>query len=75
MRRSLCHSYPIHDVQIYLSALVCRLLHAWLNIGAIPGEQAIRQRRKKLEAVTQGNALSDACRETLRRLKGENGGK
>ena len=46
-----------------------------LNIDAILGEVTIRQRRKKLEEMTQGNGLGDAYTATLGRLKAQKGNK
>ena len=46
-----------------------------LKIDAILGEVTIRQRRKKLEEITQGNGLSDAYTATLSRLKAQKGHK
>jgi len=42
-------------------------------MDAILGEVTIRQRRKKLEAMTQGNGLSEAYTATLTRLKAQKG--
>ena len=42
-------------------------------MDAILGEVTIRQRRKKLEEMTQGNGLSDAYTATLLRLKAQKG--
>ena len=42
-------------------------------MDAILGEVTIRQRRKKLEEMTQGNGLSDAYTATLSRLKAQKG--
>jgi len=52
---------------------VCRFLLVSLNIDAILGEVTIRQRRKRLEEMTQGNGLSGAYRATLSRLKAQKG--
>ena len=52
---------------------MCRFLLVSLNIDAILGEVTIRQRRKKLEEITQGNGLSDAYTATLTRLKSQKG--
>jgi len=54
---------------------VCRFLLVSLSIDAILGEVTIRQRRKKLEEMTQGSGLSDAYTATLRRLKAQKGNK
>ena len=54
---------------------VCRFLLVSLNIDAILGEVTIRQRRKKLAEMTQGNGLSDAYTATLSRLKAQKGHK
>ena len=50
-----------------------RFLLVSLNIDAILGEVTIRQRRKKLEEMTQGDGLSDAYTATLTRLKAQKG--
>ena len=50
-----------------------RFLLVSLNMDAILGEVTIRQRRKKLEEMTQGNGLSDAYTATLSRLKAQKG--
>ena len=50
-----------------------RFLLVSLNIDAILGEVTIRQRRKKLEEMTQGNGLSDTYTATLSRLKAQKG--
>ena len=42
-------------------------------MDAILGEVTVRQRRKKLEEMTQGNGLSDAYTATLSRLKTQKG--
>ena len=52
-----------------------RFLLVSLKIDAILGEVTIRQRRKKLEEITQGNGLSDAYAATLSRLKAQKGHK
>ena len=52
---------------------MCRFLLVSLNIDAILEEVTIRQRRKKLEEMTQGNGLSDAYTATLSRLKAQKG--
>ena len=52
-----------------------RFLLVSLKIDAILGEVTIRQRRKKLEEITQGNGLSDAYTATLARLKAQKGHK
>jgi len=46
-----------------------------LGTLAILGEVTIRQRRKKLEEMTQGNGLSDAYTGILTRLKAQKGNK
>ena len=71
MRRTISHSHCINDV--YLLTIACRFLLVSLNIDAILGEVTIRQRRKKLEAMTLGNGLSDAYGATLTRLKSQKG--
>ena len=55
--------------------IVCRFLLVALNIDAILGEVTVRQRRKKLEEMVQGNGLSDAYTATLTRVKGQKGNK
>ena len=55
--------------------IVCRFLLVALNIDAILGEVTIRQRRKKLEEMAQGNGLSEAYTTTLDRVKGQKGNK
>ena len=50
-----------------------RFLLVSLKIDAILGEVTIRQRKKKLEEMTQGNGLSDAYTATLSRLKAQKG--
>jgi len=52
---------------------VYRFLLVSLNIDAILGEVTIRQRRMKLEEMTQGAGLSDAYTATLARLKAQKG--
>ena len=52
---------------------MCRFLLVSLNIDAILREVTIRQRRKKLEEMTQGNGLSEAYTATLTRLKAQKG--
>ena len=52
---------------------MCRFLLVALNIDAILGEVTIRQRRKKLEEMAQGNGLSEAYTATLSRLKAQGG--
>jgi len=54
---------------------VCRFLLVSLNIDAILGAVTIRQRREKLEEMTQGNGLSDAYTATITRLKAQKGDK
>ena len=58
-----------------LPAIACRFLLISLHIDAILGEVTIRQRRKKLEEMTQGNGLGDAYTATLTRLKAQKGNK
>jgi len=53
----------------------CRFLLVSLHIDAILGEVTIRQRRKKLEEMTQGNGLGDAYTGALARLKAQKGNK
>ena len=71
MSRSFRHPYPIIDV--YLPRIVARFLLVSLNLEGILGEVTIRQRRKKLEEMTQGNGLRDAYTATLSRLKAQKG--
>ena len=71
MSRSIRCPHSINDA--YLLTIVCRFLLVSLNIDAILGEVTIRQRRKKLNEMTQGNGLSDAYTETLSRLKAQRG--
>ena len=52
---------------------MARFLLVSLKIDAILGEVTIRQRRKKLQEITQGNGLSDAYTVTLSRLKAQKG--
>jgi len=73
VRWSIWHFHPINDV--CLLAILCRFLLVSLNIDSILGEVTVRQRRKKLEEMTQGNGLSDAYTETLTRLKTQKGNK
>ena len=54
---------------------MCRFLLVALNIDAVLGEVTIRQRRKKLEEIVQGNGLSDAYAATLTRVKAQKGNK
>ena len=65
------HPYSIIDA--YLPMVESRFLLVSLNMDAILGEVTIRQRRKKLEVMTQGNGLSDAYTATLSRLKAQKG--
>jgi len=51
--------------------IACRFLLVVLHIDAILEEMTIRQRRKKLEEVAQGNGLSDAYTASLARLKAQ----
>ena len=71
MSRSFHHPYPI--IGAYLPTIVGRVLLVSLNLDAILGGVTIRQRRKKLEEMTQGNGLSDAYTATLSRLKAQKG--
>ena len=71
MSRSIRYPRPINDV--YLPSIVCRFLLVSLNVDAILGEVTIRQRRKKLEEMTQGNGLSGAYTATLSRMKAQKG--
>ena len=71
MSRSIQHPHSIIDV--YLPTTLARFLLVSLNIDAILGEVTIRQRRKKLEEMTQGNGLSDAYTATISRLKAQKG--
>ena len=71
MSRSIHHLDPTKGLG--LLTIVCRFLLVSLNIDAILGEVTIRQRRKKLEEMTQGNGLSDAYTATLSRLKAQKG--
>jgi len=59
----------------YLPEAGCRFLLVSLNIDAILAEVTIRQRRKKLEEMTQGNGLSEAYTATLTRIKAQKGHK
>ena len=52
-----------------------RFLLVSLHIEAILGEVTIRQRRKKLKEMTEGNGLGDAYTETLARVKAQKGNK
>jgi len=61
---------PINDA--YLPK-ACRFLLVSLNIDAILAEVTIRQRRKKLEDMTQGNGLREAYTATLMRIKAQKG--
>ena len=54
---------------------MCRFLLVALNIDAVLGEVTIRQRRKKLEEMVQGNGLSDAYMATLTRVRAQKGNK
>ena len=60
-------------MNVYLPTILCRFLLVALNIDAILGEVTIRQRKKKLEEMTQGKGLSDAYAATLSRLKAQKG--
>jgi len=46
-----------------------------LNIDAVLEEVTIRQRRKKLDEIREGNGLQDAFSTTLSRIKAQKGGK
>jgi len=59
----------------YLPMVARRFLLVSLHIDAILGEVTIRQRRKKLEEMAQGNGLGDAYTGTLTRLKAQKGNK
>ena len=52
-----------------------RFLLVSLNIDTILGAVTIRQRRKELDEITQGNGLSDAYTATIMRLKAQKGEK
>ena len=54
---------------------MCRFLLAALNIDAILGEVTIRQRKRKLAEMEQGNGLSDAYMATISRVKAQKGNK
>ena len=69
MSRSVRHPHPI--TYVYLPTIVGRFLLVPLNIDAILGEVSIRQRRKKLEEVTQGDRLSEAYTATPSRLRAQ----
>ena len=71
MSRSIHHPDPTKDLG--LLTIVCRFLLVSLNVDAILEEVTIRQRRKKLEEMTQGNGLSDAYTATLSRVKAQKG--
>jgi len=60
---------------MYAYQRLCRFLLVALNIDAVLGEVTIRQRRKKLEEMAEGNGLSDAYTATLTRVKGQKGNK
>jgi len=65
------HPHPINDA--YLPKAIYRFLLVSLNIDAILAEVAIRQRRKKLEEMVQGNGLSEAYTATITRIKEQKG--
>ena len=67
--------HPHRIIDVYLLMTVYRFLLVSLNIDAILGEVTIRQRRKKLEEMTQGDGLSNAYTATLSRLKAQKGHK
>ena len=69
----ISHFRSIYDV--YLLTVMCRFLLVFFSIDVILGEVGIRQRRKKLEGVTQGHVLSGAYTATLMRLKAQKGHK
>ena len=69
--RSVRHPHPI--TYVYIPTIAGRFLLVSLNIDAILGEVTIRQRRKKLEEMTQGARLSEAYTATLSRLKAQKG--
>jgi len=69
--KNIRHHNPINDE--YLPKTIYRFLLVSLNIDAILAEVAIRQRRKKLEEMTQGNGLSKAYTATLTRIKAQKG--
>jgi len=71
VRRVVSYFHYINGV--YLPTIVRRFLLVSLNIDTILGEVTIRQRRKKLEEMTQGNGLSDAYTATLTRLRAQKG--
>jgi len=60
---------------MYAYQRLCRFLLVALNIDAVLGEVTIRQRRKKLQEMVEGNGLSDAYTATLTRVKGQKGNK
>ena len=51
--------------------IVCRFLLVSLKMDAILGEVTIRQRRRKLEEMTEDRGLNDAYSATLTRLKAQ----
>jgi len=65
--------FRISTLSMMYTYQVVRFLLVSLSIDAILGEVTIRQRRKKLEEITQGNGLSDAYTATLARLKSQKG--
>ena len=67
MRGTTYHFHSINDE--FSLTIVCRFLLVSLNIGAILGEVAIRQKGKKFEKMTQGDRLNDVYATTLTRLK------
>ena len=71
MRRSIQGFHSTNDV--CLPIILCRFLLVALEIEAILGEATIRQRRKRLQRLTQRDGLHDAYTETLARLKGQKG--
>ena len=71
MSRSVRHPHPTNDVNLPMIGF--RFLLVSLSIGAILGEVAIRQRRKKLQEMTRGTGLGEAYTVTLSRLKAQNG--
>ena len=71
MSENIGHPYLIKDA--YLPKVLHRFLLVSLNIDAILAEVTIRQRRGKLEEMTQGNGLSEAYTATLMRIKEQKG--
>jgi len=71
--RTISHFHSIDDALLLM--IVCRFLLVSPSIEAILGEVTIRQRRKKLEEMTQGDGLNEAYTATLTRLKAQKGHK